>query len=113
MHPLQIESVVKTFASRRALDGVSLELRDAEVLGLLGPNGAGKSTLVRTIMGRVRPDSGMVSIFDQPAAAGDTDARAEAGVVPHEIALYPNHTSRENLPLFGLHLPLRVRGLPE
>ena len=113
MNPLQIENVAKTFASNRALDGVSLELRDSEVLGLLGPNGAGKSTLVRTIMGRVRPDSGSVSIFGKPAPAGDTDARAEVGVVPQEIALYPNLTSRENLSVFGRYLGLRGTALTE
>jgi ABC-2 type transport system ATP-binding protein len=106
MNPLQIESVVKTFANRRALDGVSLELRASEVLGLLGPNGAGKSTLVRTIMGRVKPDSGSVSIFGKAAPAGDTDARAEVGVVPQEIALYPNLSSHENLTVFGRYLGL-------
>jgi ABC-2 type transport system ATP-binding protein len=106
MNPLQLENVVKTFASRRALDGVSLELRPSEVLGLLGPNGAGKSTLVRTIMGRVRPDSGSVSIFGKQAPAGDTGARAEVGVVPQEIALYPNLSSKENLTVFGRYLGL-------
>jgi ABC-2 type transport system ATP-binding protein len=113
MNPLQIENVVKTFASRRALDGASLELRPAEVLGLLGPNGAGKSTLVRTIMGRVQPDSGSVAIFGKPAPAGDTNARAEVGVVPQEIALYPNLSSHENLTVFGRYLGLSGKALDE
>jgi ABC-2 type transport system ATP-binding protein len=106
MNPLQIENIVKAFGSRRALDGVSLELRPAEVLGVLGPNGAGKSTLVRTIMGRVNPDSGSVTLFGKPAPAGDTEARASVGVVPQEIALYPNLTSHENLTVFGRYLGL-------
>jgi ABC-2 type transport system ATP-binding protein len=113
MNPIQIENVVKTFASRRALDGVSLELRPSEVLGLLGPNGAGKSTLVRTIMGRVRQESGSVTIFGKLAAAGDTAARAEVGVVPQEIALYPNLSSQENLAVFGRYLGLNGAALAE
>jgi ABC-2 type transport system ATP-binding protein len=113
MNPLQIENVVKTFASRRALDGASLELRPAEVLGLLGPNGAGKSTLVRTIMGRVQPDSGSVTIFGKSAPAGDTTARAEVGVVPQEIALYPNLSSHENLTVFGRYLGLSGKTLDD
>jgi ABC-2 type transport system ATP-binding protein len=113
MNPLQIENVVKTFASRRALDGASLELRPSEVLGLLGPNGAGKSTLVRTIMGRVQPDSGSVTIFGNAAPAGDTNARAEVGVVPQEIALYPNLSSHENLTVFGRYLGLSGEALDD
>jgi ABC-2 type transport system ATP-binding protein len=113
MNPLQIENVVKTFASRRALDGVSIELRPSEVLGLLGPNGAGKSTLVRTIMGRVQPDSGSVTIFGKAAPAGDTDSRAEVGVVPQEIALYPNLSSHENLAVFGRYLGLGGKTLDD
>lgn len=107
MHPLEIRQVVKTFDSRRALDGVSLELREGEILGLLGPNGAGKSTLVRTIMGRVRPDSGEVRIFGRTAAPADNDARRQVGVVPQEIAVYPNLSSLENLTVFGRYLGLK------
>lgn len=101
MQPLQIENVVKTFGARRALDSVSLELREREILGLLGPNGAGKSTLVRTIMGRVLPDSGTVR------------ARDTVGVVPQEIALYPLLTARENLSVFGAYHGLKGSGLED
>jgi ABC-2 type transport system ATP-binding protein len=113
VNPIEIDGVVKSFGARRALDGVSLALRDGEVLGLLGPNGAGKSTLVRTIMGRVRPDSGEVRIFGRAAAAGDTTAREQVGIVPQEIALYPNLSSYENLSIFGRYLGLKGNALEE
>ncbi|MBV9495111.1 MAG: ABC transporter ATP-binding protein [Acidobacteria bacterium] len=107
MPPLEIQALTKSFAGRPALSGISLDLREREVLGLLGPNGAGKSTLVRAIMGRVRPDGGEVRIFGKPAAAGDSTARAEVGVVPQEIALYPLMNVRENLLVFGRYYGLR------
>ena len=113
MQPIEIVDLVKSFNGRRALDGVTLSLRDGEVLGLLGPNGAGKSTLVRTIMGRVRPDSGEVRIFGKPAPAGDSKARMEVGVVPQDIALYPNLSSFENLTVFGRYLGLRGDALDD
>jgi ABC-2 type transport system ATP-binding protein len=106
LNPLDITNVAKTFGSLRALDGVSLDLRDREVLGLLGPNGAGKSTLVRTIMGRVIPDSGEVTIFGQRALPRDSRARERVGVVPQEIALYPLLSVRENLIVFGRYYGL-------
>ncbi len=97
--PLEVRDVVKSFGSRRALDGVSLEVRAGEILGLLGPNGAGKTTLVRGVVGRVRPESGSLRVYgrepDHPAAI---DAR---GWVPQEIALYQLLTPRENLWAFG------------
>ena len=99
--PLAITDVAKSFNGRRALDGVSLDLHEGEILGLLGPNGAGKSTLVKAIMGRVRPDRGEVRIFERTAPAGDNSARERVGVVPQEIALYPLLSARENLLVFG------------
>ena len=65
--PLQIEGVVKRFGALTAVNGVTLELKAGECLGLLGPNGAGKSTVIRSIVGRVIPDAGTVSVFGAPA----------------------------------------------
>jgi linearmycin/streptolysin S transport system ATP-binding protein len=97
--PLEIHDVVKSFGDRRALDGVSLDLRPGEILGLLGPNGAGKTTLVRSVVGRVRPDSGTVRVLGRPP--DDPASKASVGYVTQEIALYPLLTPRENLEAFG------------
>jgi ABC-2 type transport system ATP-binding protein len=97
--PLHVEALVKRFGSVTAVDGISLEVRPGECFGLLGPNGAGKSTLIRSIVGRVRPDSGRILIFGETAES--KAARAALGWVPQELAIYPRLTSRENLVSFG------------
>jgi len=97
--PLRIEELVKRFGSVTAVDGISLEVKPGECFGLLGPNGAGKSTLIRSIVGRVRPNSGRILIFGETAESAA--ARAALGWVPQELAVYPRLTSRENLTSFG------------
>ena len=97
--PLKVVSLTKRFGQVKAVDGISLELRSGECLGLLGPNGAGKSTLIRSIVGRVIPDTGSVSVFGFPA--NTSEARSALGWVPQELALYPRLTCRENLAAFG------------
>jgi ABC-2 type transport system ATP-binding protein len=109
--PLQIESLVKRFGTLVAVNGISLEVRDGECLGLLGPNGAGKSTTIRSIVGRVHPDSGSVRIFGH--AAESTEARAAIGWVPQELALYPLLTCRENLDSFGRYQGLSGKKLTD
>src|SRR4029077_20147369 len=97
--PLRIEALAKRFGELRAVDGITLELHGGECLGLLGPNGAGKSTLIRSIVGRVIPDSGKVLVFGAPADSAS--ARMALGWVPQDLALYPRLTCRENLEAFG------------
>lgn len=109
--PLEVERVVKRFGQTVALDDVSLTVRAGECVGLLGPNGAGKSTLIRSIVGRVRPNSGSVEVFG--AAAGSTAARLALGWVPQELAIYPRISCRENLGAFGRYYGLSGAGLNE
>jgi len=109
--PLRIAALVKRFGQTTAVDGITLELRQAECLGLLGPNGAGKSTLIRSIVGRVIPDAGAISIFG--ARAGSPAARSALGWIPQELALYPRLTCRENLRSFGRYHGLRGAALEE
>jgi ABC-2 type transport system ATP-binding protein len=97
--------LVKRFGELTAVDGITLELRRGECLGLLGPNGAGKSTLIRSIVGRVIPDEGAISIFG--ARADSLAARSALGWIPQELALYPRLTCRENLRSFGRYHGLR------
>lgn len=104
MNVLQVTNAKKQFGQTKALDGASFDLRQGELLALLGPNGAGKTTLIRAVAGRVRLDSGQVTLFDRQVTAGTTPP--ELGIVPQEIALYALLTARENLEIFG-----RLQGL--
>ena len=97
--PLHIDGLIKRFGQVTAVHGITLELQNGECLGLLGPNGAGKSTLIRSIVGRVIPDAGTISIFGAPADSAP--AREMLGWVPQELALYQRLTCRENLLAFG------------
>jgi ABC-2 type transport system ATP-binding protein len=109
--PLRVTALVKRFSRVTAVDGITLELRPAECLGLLGPNGAGKSTLIRSVVGRVIPDAGAISIFG--ARADSPAARNALGWIPQELALYPRLTCRENLRSFGRYHGLRGAALEQ
>ena len=109
--PLEIERLVKKFGDLTAVNDVSLSVRAGECLGLLGPNGAGKSTLIRSIVGRVIPNGGKVTVFGAPAAS--TEARMALGWVPQELAIYPRISCTENLGAFGRYYGLSGEKLKE
>jgi ABC-2 type transport system ATP-binding protein len=109
--PLCVQSLRKSYDAAVAVDDVSLEVRSGQCFGLLGPNGAGKTTLIRSVMGRVKPDSGTISVFGH--TAGTADAQACLGWVTQELALYPLLNCRENLQTFGLYYGLRGAALKQ
>ncbi|KRA58579.1 ABC transporter [Caulobacter sp. Root655] len=98
---LTVKGAVHAYGGKPVLRDVDLTLRPGEIYALLGPNGAGKTTLIRTICGRIRPDSGEVLLNGRDPARVPT-ARAGLGLVPQEIALYPNLTVAENLQTFAV-----------
>ena len=98
---LEVDSVVKRYDDRTALDGVSLQVDAGEVCGLLGPNGAGKTTLVSIISGLRRPDAGTVRVGGLDVVTGGRAARTQVGLAAQETGIYPTVTVRENLVLFA------------
>ncbi len=105
MTVLSLRNVAKRFGDLAALQGVSLDVEQAERLALLGPNGAGKTTLARCICGRVAPDAGQIELLGMRLPT--TGRRDELGFVPQELAIYPDLTTRENLQAFGRFHGLR------
>ena len=100
---LEVHGLAKSFGGIRAVDGVSFDVREGEILGLIGPNGSGKSTLFNCILGQLPPSAGEVRI----------DGRAITGMRPCELnrlgvgrtfqllQVFPQLTVRENLVLAG------------
>lgn len=102
---LRVESIKKRFRKVEAIRDVSFQLNVGERLALLGPNGAGKTTLIRCLAGRTKPDSGSIELLGKPLPP--TGGRDQLGLVPQDIAIYGDLTTRENLVAFARFHGLR------
>ena len=107
MSLLRVEHLRKSFGELVAVDEVSFEVRAGEVFGLLGPNGAGKSTTMNMIAGLLEPDEGSIHLDGRELGPNHRAARRILGVVPQDLALYPELTAWENLDFFGRLYGLR------
>jgi ABC-2 type transport system ATP-binding protein len=103
---LACTSLTKRYGERTVVDGVSFSIGAGETYGLLGPNGAGKTTTISLICGLLRSDGGTVVVAGRPIRPDNPAGKAAIGLVPQDIALYPDLTARENLAFFG-----RLQGL--
>ena len=90
---LSVNQLSKTYeGGHTALDAVSLDIQQGEILALLGPNGAGKTTLISVLCGLVTPTSGSATVGGHDIITGYRAARQMIGLVPQEIALEPFET---------------------
>jgi ABC-2 type transport system ATP-binding protein len=101
MSLLDVAHLRKTYNGFTAVDDVSFQLQAGEVFGLLGPNGAGKSTTMMMLAGLLSPDSGSISLDGRQIDPGSNELKTALGVVPQDLAIYPDLTARENLNFFG------------
>ena len=99
VYAVDVNNVVKSFGTQKALDGLTLRVRPGEIYGLLGPNGSGKTTLIRAIVGLVAPDSGTVTVLGRRIP--DLDILAQIGYMTQQAALYPDLSVEENLRFFA------------
>jgi len=104
MKPIEIEHLFKNFRGKKgrrveALKDVNLTVAEGEVFGFLGPNGAGKSTMIKTLVGLIKPTSGVAKLYSQPTGA--PSARMRIGYLPENPMFYDFLTAREYLDLVG------------
>ena len=104
---LEVRNVVKEFPGVKALQGVDLDVLEAEVHCLLGPNGAGKSTLIKCVSGALEPTSGEILFMGEPLPAGDPAGSLKRGVatIYQELDLVPELSVAESI--FLAHEPRR------
>ena len=103
---ISIKNLSKVYeGGTKALDDVSLDIEQGEILALLGPNGAGKTTLISTICGLVNATSGTISVGGHDINTEPMQARDLIGLVPQEITIEPFEkviaTTRFSRGLFG------------
>ena len=98
---LVCEGLRRRFGDRVAVRDVGFAIAAGETYGLLGPNGAGKTTTISIVAGILAADAGSVVIAGKTITTRAGEAKAAVGLVPQDIALYPNLTIAENLRFFG------------
>jgi ABC-2 type transport system ATP-binding protein len=113
---VETRDLAKTFlgdhgAEVKAVKGIDLAIDKGEIFSLLGPNGAGKTTTISMISGLVEPTRGDAFIGGHSITHEPLQAKRLLGVVPQEIALYPNLSARQNLEFFGRMYGLMGRDL--
>ena len=103
---VEIKDLTKTFKRPdgtpiQAVKGISLDIYKGEIFSLLGPNGAGKTTTISMISGLIEPTAGDAKIGGYSIREQPIKAKQLMGVIPQEVALYPQLTARQNLEFFG------------
>lgn len=110
---IEAQHLRKNFGDLQAVQDVTFTAQAGEILSLLGPNGAGKSTTISMLSGLLEPTEGEAFVMGHSIRREPMAAKAALGIVPQDIALYPDLTARENLTFWGKMYDLRGGALKQ
>lgn len=105
---IQVNGLVKDYGNRRALDNITFDANQGEIVGFLGPNGAGKTTTMRILTGYMPPTSGDAIVAGYDIVDESLEVRKRVGYLPETVPLYDDMTAIEYLKFMG-----ELRRLPE
>jgi len=94
---IRAQELTRRYGDFLAVDRVSFEVGEGEIVGILGPNGAGKTTTIRMITGFLPPSEGQVTVYGKDLFAEPSQARRDIGYLPENVALYPEMRVSEYL----------------
>ena len=92
---IQVENITKKYGNFTAVDGISFEIDEGEIVGYLGPNGAGKSTTMNMITGFIEPSEGRIIVDGYDISKKPKKAKKQIGYMPEGVPLYSDLTVRE------------------
>ena len=107
---IEVQGLTKDYKTLRALNGLSLEVRQGEILGLLGPNGSGKSTAINCMLSLLKFQNGTVNIFGETMRPDAYDVKRRIGVVFQDVAVFNELSVAQNLEYFcGLYVQKKAK----
>lgn len=94
---IEVKNVTKQYgqSNRKAIDNVSLNIKEGQIYGFLGPNGAGKSTLIKCMLGVIPFQTGNIKIGDYDIVSKPIEAKMQIGFVPDNHVIYERLTGRQ------------------
>ncbi len=102
---VKITNLVKRYKDLVAVDHLSLEIQEGEILGLLGPNGSGKTTTLNCLMALLSYDKGEIRVFGQPMTSESYKQKRDIGIVMQNVAVFDSLTVYQNIDFFcGLYI---------
>lgn len=85
---IEVKNLVKQYKELKAIDDLSFEVHEGEILGLLGPNGSGKSTTINCILSLLKFNKGNIKIFEKEMKPDSYDIKSKIGVVFQDVAVF-------------------------